>query len=271
VDDIIITGPNSVSITRLINTLQGDFALKDLGPLHFFLGVEAHKVDSGMYLSQRRYITDLLHKTNLHEAKPVSSPMASSTVLSQYTGSSLSDPSSYRSVVGSLQYLSLTRPDISFAVNKVCQFMANPTEDHWSAVKRILRYLKHTIHHCIFLHRDTNFNIQAFSDADWVSCPDDRRSTTGYCLLLGRNLISWTSRKQRTVSRSSTESEYRAVAHASTEIIWLRSFLSELGLVSSTPPLLWCDNIGATYLTANPLFMPVPNILKLMFTLFVIW
>jgi hypothetical protein len=132
--------------------------------------------------------------------------------------------------------------------------MANPTEDHWSAVKRILRYLKHTIHHCIFLHRDTNFNIQAFSDADWASCPDDRRSTTGYCLFLGRNLISWTSRKQRTVSRSSTESEYRAVAHASTEIIWLRSLLSELGLVSSTPPLLWCDNIGATYLTVNPLF-----------------
>uniref|UniRef100_A0A2N9FYP7 Reverse transcriptase Ty1/copia-type domain-containing protein n=1 Tax=Fagus sylvatica TaxID=28930 RepID=A0A2N9FYP7_FAGSY len=254
VDDIIITGPNSISITHLINTLQGDFALKDLGPLHFFLGVEAHKVDSGMYLSQRRYIIDLLRKTNLHEAKPVSSPMALSTVLSQYTGSSLSDPSSYRSVVGSLQYLSLTRPDISFAVNKVCQFMANPTEDHWSAVKRILRYLKDTIHHCIFLHRDTNFNIQAFSDADWASCPDDRRSTTSYCLFLGRNLISWTSRKQRTVSRSSTESEYRAVAHASTEIIWLRSLLSELGLVSSTPPLLWCDNTGATYLTANPLF-----------------
>jgi hypothetical protein len=166
VNDIIITGTNSISITRLINTLQGDFALKELGPLHFFLGVEAHKVDSSMYLSQRRYITDLLRKTNMHEAKPVSSPMASSIVLSQHTGTSLSDPSSYRSVVGSLQYLSLTRPDISFAVNKVCQFMANPTEDHWSAVKRILRYLKHTIHHYIFLHRDTNFNIQAFSDAD---------------------------------------------------------------------------------------------------------
>uniref|UniRef100_A0A2N9GEP2 Reverse transcriptase Ty1/copia-type domain-containing protein n=1 Tax=Fagus sylvatica TaxID=28930 RepID=A0A2N9GEP2_FAGSY len=245
---------HSSGLDLILFLIYGDFALKDLGPLHFFLGVEAHKVDSGMYLSQRRYITNLLRKTNLHEAKPVSSPMASSTILSQYTGSSLSDPSSYRSVVGSLQYLSLTRPDISFAVNKVCQFMANPTEDHWSAVKRILRYLKHTIHHCIFLHRDTNFNIQAFSDADWASCPDDRRSTTGYCLFLGRNLISWTSRKQRTVSRSSTESEYRAVAHASTEIIWLRSLLFELGLVSSTPPLLWCDNIGATYLTANPLF-----------------
>jgi hypothetical protein len=253
-DDIIITRTNSISIAHLIKTLQGDFTLKDLGPFHFFLGVEYHKVDSSMYLSQRRYITDLLRKTNLHEAKPVSSPMASSTVLNQYTCSSLSDPSSYRNVVGSLQYLSLTQPDISFAVNKVCQFMANPTEDHWSVVKRILRYLNHTIHHCIFLHKDTNFNIQAFSDADWASCLDDRHSTTGYCLYLGRNLISWTSRKQRTVSRSSTESEYRAIAQASTEIIWLCSLLSELGLVSSTPALLWCDNIGATYLTANPLF-----------------
>uniref|UniRef100_A0A2N9EH56 Reverse transcriptase Ty1/copia-type domain-containing protein n=1 Tax=Fagus sylvatica TaxID=28930 RepID=A0A2N9EH56_FAGSY len=189
----------------------------------------SHKTTSSMYLSQRRYISDLLQKTNMHEAKPVSSPMSSNTVLSQHSGTSLSDSSAYRSVVGSLQYLSLTRPDIAFAVNKVCQFMHNPTEDHWSAVK-------------------------PFSDADWASCPDDRRSTTGYCLYLGRNLLSWTSRKQRTVSRSSTESEYRAVAQAATEIVWLQSLLSELGILPSTPPILWCDNIGATYLAANPIF-----------------
>ena len=191
-----------------------------------------------MYLSQRRYISDLLQKTNMHEAKPVSSPMSSSTVLSQHSGTSLSDSSAYRSVVGSLQYLSLTRPDIAFAVNKVCQFMHNPTEDHWSAVKRILRYLKHTIHHCLFLHRETTFTIQAFLDADWTSCPDDKRSTTGYCLYLGRNLLSWTSRKQRIVFCSSTESEYRAIAQAATEIVWLQSLLSELGILPSTPPIL---------------------------------
>jgi hypothetical protein len=254
VDDIIVTSPNPTSINTLITTFQTDFALKDLGPLHFFLGVEAHKTASGMYLSQRRYISDLLQKTNMHEAKPVSSPMSSSTVLSQHSGTSLSDSSVYRSVVGSLQYLSLTRPDIAFAVNKVCQYMHNPTEDHWSAVKRILRHLKHTIHHCLFLHRETTFTIQAFSDVDWASCPDDRRSTTGYCLYLGRNLLSWTSRKQRTVSRSSTESEYRAVAQAATKIVWLQSLLSELGILPSTPPILWCDNIGATYLAANPIF-----------------
>ena len=190
----------------------------------------------------------------MHEAKLVTSPMSSSTILSKHSGTSLSDPTSYRSAVGSLQYLSLTRPDIAFAISKVCQFMANPTEDHWSVVKWILRYLKHTINHCLFLHRDTTFTLQAFSDANWASCPDDRRSTTGYCLYLGRNLISWTSRKQRTISHSSTESEYRAVAQATTEIVWLQSLLSELGISSSNPPLLWCDNIGATYLAANPLF-----------------
>jgi hypothetical protein len=132
--------------------------------------------------------------------------------------------------------------------------MSHPTNDHWSAVKRILCYLKHTIHHGLVLHHNTSFSLQAFSDADWAGCPDDPCSTTGYCIYLGRNLISWSSRKQRTVSRSSTESEYRAIAHASTEILWLQSLLTELGMKSTTPPVLWCDNIGATYLTANPLF-----------------
>ena len=144
----------------------------------------------------------------MHEAKPVSSPMSSSTVLSKFDGTALSDPSTYRSIVGSLQYLSLTRPDLAFAVNKVCQYMSHPTDDHWSAVKRILRYLKHTIHHGLLLHRTTTFSLQAFSDADWASCLDDRRSTTGYCIYLGRNLISWSSRKQRTVSRSMPPRKY---------------------------------------------------------------
>uniref|UniRef100_A0A2N9HU77 Reverse transcriptase Ty1/copia-type domain-containing protein n=1 Tax=Fagus sylvatica TaxID=28930 RepID=A0A2N9HU77_FAGSY len=137
VDDIIVTGNNTHSIARLIQALQADFALKDLGPLHFFLGVQAYTTETGLFLSKKRYISDLLKKTNMHEAKPVSSPMSSSTVLSKFGGTALSDPSTYRSIVGSLQYLSLTRPDLAFAVNKVCQYMSHPTEDHWSAVKLV--------------------------------------------------------------------------------------------------------------------------------------
>ena len=132
--------------------------------------------------------------------------------------------------------------------------MTKPVDAHWSAVKRILRYLKHTISHCLLLHCDAAININAFFDADWVGCPDDWRSTSGYYLFLGRNLVSWSSWKQRIVSRSRIESEYRAIAHVAVEVIWLQSLLRELGVSPPNPLVLWCDNIGATYLTSNPLF-----------------
>jgi hypothetical protein len=254
VDDIIVTSPCSDLIDSLISKLQRDFPLKDLGSLHYFLGVEVFHDSRGIFLSQRKYILDLLQKSNMLSAKPVTSPMSSSHTLSRFDGEAFDDPSLYRSIVGSLQYLSLTRPDISFAVNKVCQFLQRPTIPHWTAVKRILRYLKHTLFHGLFLRRQSATQLHAFSDADWAGCPDDRRSTGGYCIFLGHNLISWSSRKQATVSRSSTEAEYRSLANATAELQWLQSLLKELGVFLHSPPTLWCDNLGATYLTANPLF-----------------
>jgi hypothetical protein len=133
------------------------------------------------------------------EAKPITSPMSSSSVLSAFAGDPMEDPSLYCSTIGSLQYLSLTRPDLTFAVNSVYQFMHRPTKLHWQAVKRILRYLKHTVSHGLLLHRAQCNNLQAYSDADWVGCLDDRRSTGAYCVFLGSNLISWRSRKQPTI------------------------------------------------------------------------
>jgi hypothetical protein len=154
VDDIIITASVPAAITELLQLLSNDFAVKELGDLHYFLGVEVIKVKSGLLLSQRRYILDLLKKTNMIEAKPVTSPMASSSTLSAFTGDPMEDPSLYRSTVGSLQYLSLTHPHLSFAVNRVCQFMHRPLKPHWQAVKRILRYLKHTPSHGLLFHRN---------------------------------------------------------------------------------------------------------------------
>ncbi|XP_059070464.1 uncharacterized mitochondrial protein AtMg00810-like [Cryptomeria japonica] len=254
VNDIIITGSTMACVQDLISQLQSAFAIKDLGSLHYFLGIEALSTPTGLLLSQRKYTLDLLKKTKMDGAKPVRTPICSQEKLSKFTGSAFSDPTLYRSVVGALQYLTLTRPDITFAVNKVCQFMQQPTDDHWNAVKRILQYLKETLSYGLQLSKSSPLTLNAFSDSDWAGCPDDRRSTSGYCIFLGPNLISWSARKQKTVSRSSTEAEYRGVAIATAELIWIQSLLSELRYSPTTPPILWCDNLGATYLMANPVF-----------------
>ena len=166
----------------------------------------------------------------------------------------MSDPSAYRSIVGALQYATITRPEISFSVNKVCQFMANPNEDHWKAVKRILRYLKGTIEYGLLLSPHSYNHpvpLVAFCDGDWGSDPDDRRSTSGSCIFFGPNLISWAAKKQTLVARSSTEAEYRSLANTVAELLWIQSLLTELHIPFSVPKV-FCDNVGTVALTQNP-------------------
>ena len=180
--------------------------------------------------------------------------MASSPKLSLRSGTPLTEPHEYRKIVGSLQYLALTIPDISYAVNRLSQFMHQPTTDHWQAVKRVLRYLSGTLHHGIFLRKQHQPHLHAFSDADWAGDSDDYVSTNGYIIYLGSQPVSWTSRKQQGVARSSTEAEYRAVANAAAELRWICSLLTELGVSIPSAPTVYCDNVGATYLCANPVF-----------------
>lgn len=173
---------------------------------------------------------------------------SSSLSLADSLAFSFSDPVKYRQVVGALQYVTLSRSDIAFAVNKVCQFMHAPTEFHWSTVKRILRYLRGTVDCGLLIRQaftlspqaffDATSSLQAFSDADWAGCLDDRRSTGGFAIYLGSNLVSWTSRKQRTVSRSSTESEYKALADTVAELTWLQALLRELGICAPSAPMV---------------------------------
>ena len=256
VDDIIVTGSSPAAIQDLLRDLQASFALKDLGTLHFFLGVEVQPTSDGLALSQTKYVHDLLRRVGMTDCKGAPTPMSTTDKLSLSIGEALSldDATKYRSTVGALQYLVLTRPDIAYSVNKVCQFLHSPTSVHWTAVKRILRYLNLTASTGLVIRRSSSTLVSAFSDADWAGCPDDRKSTGGYAVFFGSNLISWSARKQATVSRSSTEAKYKALANATAEIVWVQSLLGELGVFQSRSACLWCDNLGATYLSANPVF-----------------
>jgi len=187
---------------------------------------------------------------------PVDTPISTSERLSITEGNALGeeDSTNYRSVVGALQYLTLTCPDLSFAVNKVCQFLHKPTTVHWTTVKRIMRSVKRTLALGLKLRRSSSTLVSAFSDADWAGCVDDRRSTDGFAVFFGPNLVSWSARKQLTVSRSNTEAEYKALANATAEMMWIQRLLTELGVPHVKAARLWCDNIGAKYLSANPVF-----------------
>ena len=156
--------------------------------------------------------------------------------------------------VGALQYLTFTRPDIFFVVNQVCQFMHAPTESHWATVKRILRYLHGTTSHGLPITCSSSFYLHGFTDADWAGSIENIKSTGGYLVFFGQTSISWKSGKQRTVARSSTEAEYKALVDGTTEVIWLQYLLMDLQIPTTSAPIIWCDNLGATYFSANPVF-----------------
>ncbi|KAJ9542361.1 hypothetical protein OSB04_028867 [Centaurea solstitialis] len=254
VDDIVLTGNDNAFLDHVVNSLAARFSIKDLGPLHHFLGIEVIPHHDGLLLSQHRHIQDLLSLFHMDGAKDVATPLSFSIDLSRTDGSSSIDPTPYRKLVGSLQYLAFTRPDICFAVNKLSQFMHSPTEFHWQALKRLLRYLKGTIHHGLFLKRKSSLYLTALSDSNWGGISDGGRSTTTYILYVGTNIISWKSARQKSVSRSSTEAEYKALANVASEISWVQNLLFELGVCTTSPPTLFCDNTGATYLCANPVY-----------------
>ncbi|GLT62116.1 hypothetical protein SLA2020_347760 [Shorea laevis] len=252
VDDIILTASTQHFLDQIISLLKAEFLMTDLGTLNYFLGITAQFNSDGLFLSQTKYLTDLLVRTGMAECNAVSTPLTPKQRLATNDSPPFSDSAYYRSIVGALQYLTFTRPDIAFAVNQVCQYMHNPTENHFQAVKRILRYLKGTLQYGLQLFKDFSLSLHLYSDADWAGCFDSRRSTSGYCLFFGRSLISWSSKKQHTVARSSAEAEYRAMANAVAEVIWVKQLLAELHFLLSSPPVLYCDNLSAIYLSLNP-------------------
>lgn len=258
VDDIIVTGDNLAGISKVKAHLASQFHIKDLGPLRYFLGIEIVRKGPSISLSQRKYTLDLLKETGLLGCKPAETPMDSSTHLSRETSAHdqpLEDPGMYRRLVGKLIYLTVTRPDITFAVSVVSQHMQTPLQSHLQAVRRILLYLKKAPGQgLVYRSSSTPPSLVAFADADFAGSVDDRRSTSGYCTFFAGNLITWRSKKQTVVARSTAEAEYRAMAHTVAELRWLQYLLKDLGVSLASPPTLFCDNKAAIAIAENPVF-----------------
>ncbi|CAL1398618.1 unnamed protein product [Linum trigynum] len=255
VDDLLLTGNNSSFLTSFRKQLAAQFSLKHLGYVNYFLGIEIIPTTHGYLLSQHKYVVDLLTRFQMHDAKSSSTPLASTARLSVSNGSKPADATLYHQAIGALQYLVTTRPDVAFLVNRLSQFMHAPTTVHWQHVNRLLRYVAgtHTLSLRISRHCSP-LQLRVFSDSDWAGDPDDRTSTSDFLVYLGDTLISWKSKKQRTVARSNTEAEYRALALVTSEVQCVRNLLSELRQPLSSGSTLYCDNLGAVHFSSNPVF-----------------
>jgi Reverse transcriptase (RNA-dependent DNA polymerase) len=252
VDDMIITENDKEEMKRLEDRLCREFEMKNLGGLKYFLGIEVTRNKEGIFLSQRKYILDLLTEIGMLECKPVDTPMVPNIKLEAYTDHTPTNIERYQKLVGKLIYLSHTRPDIAYAVSVVSQFMHSPKEEHLEAVMRIIRYLKGTPGKGIVFRKNSHLQVVAYSDADWAGCVIDRRSTAGYFTFVGGNLVTWKSKKQNVVSLSSAESEFRGMVKAICELLWIRKFLTELGFEPKSEMKLFCDNKAAIDISHNP-------------------
>lgn len=251
VDDIVITSDDEEEILDLKKNLARSFEVKDLGHLHYFLGIEVAYGTQGIYLSQRKYVLDLLSETSMLECKPAATPIEQNHRTLANSGDPV-DKHRYQRLVGRLIYLSHTRPDIVYAVSIVSRYMHDPRTSHLDIVNRILRYLKSCPGKGILFLNHGHLKIEGFTDADWAGCLDDRRSTTGYCVFVGGNLVSWRSKKQNVVARSTAEAEFRSIASRLCEMLWHKILLTELQLYDGAPIHLNCDNQAAISIAHNP-------------------
>ncbi|CAH9115704.1 unnamed protein product, partial [Cuscuta europaea] len=252
VDDIILTGNYCEEIEDLKKKLAQEFEIKDLGELKYFLGMEIARSKKGIVVSQRKYVLDLLHETGMSACRPIDTPIDPNQKLGNVKEGVPVNIHQYQRLVGRLIYLAHTRPDIAFAVSMVSKFMHNPFQEHLDATYRILRYLKSCPGKGLFFKRSDNRSVEAFTDADYAGSITDRRSTSGYCTYVWGNLVTWRSKKQNVVARSSAESEFRSMANGICELLWIKRMMTELNMEMNLPMKLYCDNKATINIAHNP-------------------
>ncbi|SMN02585.1 hypothetical protein SPONN_1431 [uncultured Candidatus Thioglobus sp.] len=259
VDDFVIATKDTEKFEEVKAALSEKFDVKDLGRLHYFLGVQVIQDEEKgtIWIGQPTFTESILQKYGMCEAKPVKTPVCvNSKLLKASEESELTDQSLYQSAVGSLLYLATrTRLDIAFAVNNVARYCSKPTKPHWIAVKRIFRYLRGTTHFGLLYSRGSGAPTPiGYSDADWGGDCNDHKSTTGYLFQIGGTAVTWKCKKQSSVALSTAESEYMALSSAAQEAVWIRELNSDLGNPQSQPTLIYEDNQSAIAMAKNPQF-----------------
>jgi hypothetical protein len=253
VDDLFLTGEEKL-IAECKKRLAAEFEMKDLGLMHYFLGLEVWQSPERIFLNQGKYTVEILKRFDMLECKSMNTPMEAKLKLLVDTSSDLIDATLYRQIIGSLMYLTNTRPDICFAVNTLSQFLVEPRRVHLVAAKHVMRYLKGTMDYGLSYDGDHDFTLSGYTDADWAGSVADRKSTSGCCFSLGSAMISWQSRKQSSIALSTAEAEYIAACSASCEAIWLRKLLTGLFDLEMRATVILCDNQSCIKMTENPVF-----------------
>ncbi|XP_019263111.1 PREDICTED: uncharacterized protein LOC109240886 [Nicotiana attenuata] len=254
VDDVLLTGIDSEEISQLTVFLHDRFRIKDLGQLHYFLGLEVLYKSDGIIVSQRKFVLDLLREYDCLHSPALASPLDPTVKLKAKEGTPLLDPTSYRKLIGKLNFLTNTRLDIAYGVQHLSQFMQDPREPHLQAAHRMLRYLKKDPTLGLYFSNTDDLSLKAYCDSDWAACPDSRKSVSGYVVFLGGSPISWKSKKQETISLSSAEAEYRALRKVVGELVWLSRLLEELTVPINLPIPVHCDSLSSLHIARNPVF-----------------
>ena len=252
VDDLIFTGNDETLFSSFKHSMMKEFEMTDLGRMRYFLGLEVLQRSDGTFVCQKKYAQEVLERFNMADCNVVFNPIVPGFKLDEDSAGMAVDNTLYMQMIGSLMYLTSTRPDIMFVVSLLSRYLAHPTEIHLQAVKRVLRYIKGTLTYGIFYKQGGNKELLAYTDSDYAGDLEDRKSTSGFSFLLSSGAVSWSSKKQPVVTLSTTEAEFIVVASCACQALWLRRMLEKLNHASTGATVMYCDNSSTIKLSRNP-------------------
>lgn len=254
VDDLIYTGDNIQMMREFKKSMEAEFDMSDIEKMRYFLDIEVLQTSEGIHISQSRYASEILKRFDMDGCNAVCNPMVPGSKIDSDEKGELVNETLYKQMIGSLMYITNTRPDLQFAVSLLSRFMSRPTQLHAQAAKRVLRYLKGTMDHGIWYRRGGVGELQVYTDSDFAGDVESGKSISGYMFMMDNAAVAWLSKKQPIVTLSTTEAEYVAASVCACQAIWFKRILGELGSELEGSTIIFCDNTSTIKLAKNPVF-----------------